>query len=195
MKSLSTKKYNKCIIFVFSTFLFFTSCLGPEDEGNPETISEYDFDKAWKEAVATEGELIKLATFEIGQFNKIIYAVETNGPGRNGVYSEYTYDTVFLSKDSSAFKSPLNEIFPINAIKNDNGDTLFLTKTDDDYKEIIYKSSFPALFFNKRASEYSQFKYLYSINGVKYDLMKDIRSTYSSKKALQEIHLDTLIPF
>lgn len=160
-----------------------------EIEGDSAIVAEFDFAKAWKEAVPTTGTIVELDSVYFLDKAYITEAKSLIG------YDQEAYEYYGYMFDGK-FASTLNG-FPQKAIVNDMGDTIFQENHEDSLSSVkrIWQIGFVALYRSSLSSGFHMQYYVVKVDREPYDLMATMRSTYNSIKYLQTIYPDSLIPF
>jgi hypothetical protein len=165
-----------------------------EIEGDPAIVAEFDFAKAWKEAVPTTGAIVELDS---------VYLLGTVYAKQATLYSSDNkdiYEYEYYQRNGEVVVTDLfMESVAQKAIVNDLGDTIFIHNNSGERGTTItiYKLGFLGLYSNTVHYEYGYHyqSYLVEVDNKPYDLMATMRSTYNSIKYLQTIYPDSLIPF
>ena len=174
------------------TAFFLISCSGNavEVEGDPAIVAEFDFAKAWKEAVPTTGAIVELDSVYF-----LDKAYVTEAKSEIGSYQELYeyYGHTFDGKYNDVALSKIK----YKGIVNDLGDTILEEKLESSLTvgSYIWQIGFTALYSSSFCRGIHTQHYLVEVDREPYDLMATMRSTYNSIKYLQTIYPDSLIPF
>jgi hypothetical protein len=160
------------------------------EQGDPAIVAEFDFAKAWKEAVPTTGAIVELDS---------IYSIRGAVAKEATLFASDGHETYEYKYYQIRDESQLRQRITLKAIVNDLGDTIFIYNSSGERgtSVTIYKLGFLGLYSN--AIDYENGihyqSYLVEVDYKPYDLMATMRSTYNSIKYLQTIYPDSLIPF
>jgi hypothetical protein len=158
------------------------SCSGDvvEIEGDPAIVAEFDFAKAWKEAVPTTGAIVELDSVYFLDKAYVKYAKSLIGSYQE-LYEYYGTEYFGYINDVS------RNSFLKQAIVNDMGDTIVEMQYLNSPKvgKSIWQMGFTELYSSSISGGIHTQYYLVEVDREPYDLMATMRSTYNSIKYLQ----------
>ena len=190
-------KTNFLILSVLS--ILFISCLS-STTGDKTIVAEYDFRKAWENSTSSFGKLILAPdSIIIPSFKDVEYVSEERVVDRGEMIE---FDQFVLEESGSiTFK------FYSSGEKNwrDSLDYLIVTAKGDTMAFYQDSPTSNYIFFFQTGKPYlarlgidglgHKKNYLKSIDGVEFDLMKQLEEFYSSVKFLQETYPDSILPY